>query len=571
MSLLNVYTGPSCFPIVKWKQILFLILSFALVAFGQPAWCSLCGLLTAVLGFALFWRVMWSIPSLKQQFWLATTWFTAVQLFQLSWLISHPYSYIYAVWFLCAFFLGLQFGLLSYWVRPHHVYSIWKCAALAGIWAIFEWSRLFFLSGFTWNPVGLALSGNLFSIQSVALAGVYGMSFWVIFTNLLTLRLWLLKKGVLSGFIVALAAAAPYLYGYGHFAYHQKQISAKSHNQEKISAVLVQTAFPIEEMLPFNTPNDALTYVQGEWKQILQILKKQQGKKIDIIVFPECVVPYGTYSPIFSHKVVANTVKQVLGKDALEKLPHPQEPFSEEIAMGNGTSLHMVSNAYWAQSIADIFDASVLIGLEDHQYNEDSTRQSFISAQFFVPGGNHALRYEKRVLLPMAEYIPSEWAKALAARYGVLGSFTHGLEAKVFHCKALPVGVSICYEETFGDLMRGNKHAGAQILANLTSDIWYPHSLLSQQHFDLARLRAIELGIPLIRACNTGITGAVDSFGRTLAILGDTPDEQHDTSDSLHVEVPIEHYNTLYSHLGDKLIVGLSALLAVAFFFANRK
>ncbi len=560
------YLGPTLFPIQSWKHLVFIPFSFLLVALGQPAWCSVCGLIASVIGFALFWRSMWGFPSIKHQFWLATAWFTGIQLFQLSWMLTHPYYYIFGVWIFFSFFLGLQFGILSYFVRPNYVFSLWKCAALAGIWAILEWSRLFFMSGFTWNPVGLALSGNLFSIQSVAIAGVYGMSFWAIFTNLLVLRFWLLKKK-LGAFLAALVAAiAPYIYGYGHFIYNSQTLSGATSADHNLTAILVQPAFPIEENLPFKTTRDALSYVHGEWKQILQILKKHLGKKIDLIVFPECTVPYGTYSPIFTHKSVTHDIQQILGHDAVLKLPDPQEPFAEDIAMVTTDPIKMVSNAYWAQSISNIFDASVLIGLEDHQYNEDDSRQSFISAQYFVPRGYESQRYDKRVLLPMGEYIPSEWLKNLASSYGVVGSYSPGDKAKVFQCRKIPVGVSICYEETFGDLMRGNKHEGAQVLANLTSDIWYPHSALPQQHFDHARLRAIELGMPLIRSCNTGITGAVDSFGRTIAVLGTTPEEQHDLSDALYIDVPIHHYPTLYSHFGDKLIITLSTLLALCFF-----
>ncbi len=117
--------------------------------------------------------------------------------------------------------------------------------------------------------------------------------------------------------------------------------------------------------------------------------------------------------------------------------------------------------------------------------------------------------------------------------------------------------------------MRYNKLKGANLLVNLTSDIWYPYSSLPQSHFDHARLRAVELGMPLARSCNTGITGAVDSFGRVLAVLGTNPQETHDLADSLQVQIPIFHYPTLYGLLGDKLIVALSSMLAACLFFTR--
>ena len=165
----------------------------------------------------------------------------------------------------------------------------------------------------------------------------------------------------------------------------------------------------------------------------------------------------------------------------------------------------------------------------------------------------------------MGEYIPFSFAKGLAEAYGLTGSFTHGKEAKVFNGK-IKMGLSICYEETYGHMMRENKHKGAEILLNLTSDIWYPNSRLIYQHFDLARLRTVENGIPLLRACNTGITAGIDSLGRVTAQLGKDGQNIEAISDSLRVAVPLYSYNTLYTYYGDWLIVGIS-LFAIGFCF----
>ena len=521
MPSMQHYSGPSVFPIGPWTHVILIVLSFGLVAFGQPTWCGSCGLAAAILGYALFWRSMWGLPTNWDRFWAGFAWFSLIQLFQLAWMLSHPYVYIYAIWSFFSFLFGVQFGLLCLLVRPANVISIWKNAAVAGVWALFEWSRLYFMSGFTWNPVGLALSGNLLAMQTAALAGVYGMSFWVIFVNLLGTRFWVLKRKAGPFILWSLAALFPYVYGYAHLVYYQHVVKNQGTPKE-LSTVLVQTAFPIEEMLPFKTIHEAIGYVQEEWKQIFKLLVKQQGKQIDLIIFPECTVPYGTYTPLFPYPAIAHAVKQVLGPEAAAKLPVPAEPYAEEVKQAAGP-VQLVSNAYIAQALADIFNANVLIGLEDVEETESKSRSAFISAQYFTPGGAAASRYDKQVLLPMAEYIPSSFWKTIAKHYGILGSFTPGQGAKIFDCRGVPFGTSICYEETFGNLMRDNRLKGANMLVNLTSDIWYPHSALSQSHFDHARLRAVELGIPLVRACNTGITGAVDSFGRVLSILGSTP------------------------------------------------
>ena len=130
------------------------------------------------------------------------------------------------------------------------------------------------------------------------------------------------------------------------------------------------------------------------------------------------------------------------------------------------------------------------------------------------------------------------------------------------HAAGVTFSPSICYEETFSDIVREGKTLGAHMLVNLTSDAWYPSSTLPLQHFEHARLRTVENGVPLIRACNNGITGAIDSYGRTIGIYGgDHPEEVEWTQGAIVVDVPLQNHWTLYSHTGDKLIAGVSAAI----------
>jgi apolipoprotein N-acyltransferase len=198
-------------------------------------------------------------------------------------------------------------------------------------------------------------------------------------------------------------------------------------------------------------------------------------------------------------------------------LPELKAPLALEISTKEG-KVWQVTNGYFCQALANIFNADLVTGLQDDQWVKDDEMRSFSSGIYFFPGGEVGLRYEKQVLLPMAEYIPFDFCKEYAKEYGISSSFCKGLEAKVFPgCKA-PFGLCICYEETYGHLMRENRVKGAEVLINLTSDVWYPNSSLPKRHFDHARLRSVEMGIPLLRACNTGITAAINSVGKLLAL-----------------------------------------------------
>ncbi len=550
----------------KQKAICFL-LSFLVVALGQPATCWWCALLAAGCGFAIFWRFLLTIQHASTRFWLGAVWFTLVQLVQLAWAISHPYLYIYGVWFFTAFFLGLQFGLICAFITPARVFRLKWNLALTGAWVLLEWSRLFILSGSSWNPVGLAFAGSTVSLQMASLWGVYGLSFWVMLVNFFALRMWLTYAIVQTPVSQKAEASIVWLFAYClPFIMGSIQVSLHGPSLEKTASyahgdfwtVLVQTNFPVEEIIPFESPQDAVDFVADEWRQILTLLQPYLHQKNDLIVTPEYVVPFGTFNPLFRHEMVKKTFADVLGKEAVKALPS-FEPHLAYAVKTDAGDVWMVNNAYWAQAIANVFKANLVVGFEDREHEEGKDPECFNAAYFFCPHGGGMQRYEKRVLVPMAEYIPFEFCRKMAAAYGITGSFSPGKEAKVVNCGITPVGLSICYEETYGHLMRENRQKGAEVLVNLTNDGWYPFSSLPKQHFEHARLRTVEMGIPLIRSCNTGITGGIDCLGRDLAILHDGKGNYDNHSGALRISVPIYTYQTLYAQTGDAPAILVSA------------
>lgn len=514
------------------RGILFL-LSLLLVGWGQPATCPLCGLIAAGCGFALFWSLLIGIEGWRSRFWLSSLWFALVQGIQLHWMVGHPYLYIYIVWMGLSLLFGMQFGFVSAWITKERLHQWLFVLAVASALVGMEWLRLFIFSGYSLNPAGLALGGATLSLQLASVIGVFGLSFIVYLTNL-----FLLRKNYALFFLLF---ALPYVYGWG-----QLQLTRSSSAPVKTVA-LVQTAFPCEEALEFKSGDEMIQYVFNEWVTILSLLREHQGKKIDLIVLPEYVVPYGTFYVIYSLNDVMHAFYTQLGEEALKKLPQKEE----HLVMRVGGE-ERVNNAYWIQALANVFEADVLAGLEDNEEGEH-----YSVAYLVHPFQNAMHRYEKRVLLPLGEYIPFEWCRTLAASYGVTGSFIPGKEAKVFPARCGWIAPSICYEETFGHLMREARVNGSEVLVNLTNDGWYPHSLLPRQHLEHARLRTVEAGVPLIRSCNTGITSAIDSHGEIIAILGETRQEQEDLPGVLVVEVPINTYSTLYTKFGDYLILSI--------------
>lgn len=554
------------------QQMLFYFFSWLIVAFGQPAWNSVLGIASSAFGYALFLRVLLCYSSWKHRFLLSVSWFALVQFIQLSWFLSHPYIYIYAVFLIISLLLGIQFGILGIFIDQQHFQKLGSLLAIAGLWTLMEWSRLFFFSGFSWNPSGLALTSTIYSFQMASLAGVFGLSFWVIWVNLLAVKFWVFNRTFTYAGLWLAAVMVPYVYGTIQIGIHSQKFTEG--DASSLNVVLVQPAFPVEEEMDFKDKHALMKYVLNEWRQILTITKKQQGKPIDLIVLPEFVVPYGTYSFVYPFEEVKRAFIDIFGGESVKVLPSLKLPLASTFT----DSGYLVNNAYWAQSLANLFRSGILVGLEDAERTPQGI-ELYSAAVYFRPIEDHPNddflkplgRYDKRVLVPMGEYIPFAFCRSLASSYGVYGSFTCGKEAKIFKANNCSFGVSICYEETFGDIVRENKVLGASLLANLTNDAWYPYSRLAQQHFDHAKVRTVECGIPMVRACNTGLTGAVDSLGRDISLLKREGVPLDVLSDSLHVKVPLYTYSTLYTQVGDGFIVALSAMLVLFFLRFNPK
>ncbi len=129
--------------------------------------------------------------------------------------------------------------------------------------------------------------------------------------------------------------------------------------------------------------------------------------------------------------------------------------------------------------------------------------------------------YDKRHLVPFGEYFPvpdmvRRWMQVLEMPYSDLGAGPP--RPQLLHARGLPVATFICYEAVFGNEIIRDLPA-ARLLVNVSNDAWFGRSFAPYQHFQIARLRAIETGRDLVRATNTGVTALVDASGRVQARL----------------------------------------------------
>ena len=132
--------------------------------------------------------------------------------------------------------------------------------------------------------------------------------------------------------------------------------------------------------------------------------------------------------------------------------------------------------------------------------------------------------YDKVHLVPFGEYLPKFLDRIIRAAglrqfISIPGGFEPSEERTTLSVPGLPpVAATICYEAIFPDdfLPDGPR---PDLILNVTNDAWFGLTPGPYQHFAQARLRAVEEGLPLVRAANTGISAVVDPYGRVVASL----------------------------------------------------
>jgi apolipoprotein N-acyltransferase len=161
--------------------------------------------------------------------------------------------------------------------------------------------------------------------------------------------------------------------------------------------------------------------------------------------------------------------------------------------------------------------------------------------------------------VPFGEYVPLKrllfFVDAIAAE---IGDFTPGRARVIFPLEGAPFGTVICYEVIFPDLFRRFVAGGARFMVNITNDAWFGESGGPLQHLATVPLRAVENGVAVVRAANTGVTALVLPDGRIGPRLGLFQ------RGALRVDVPLATARTFYTRYGDLFAYAASAVTAAA-------
>jgi apolipoprotein N-acyltransferase len=397
--------------------------------------------------------------------------------------------------------------------------------AFASAWAIGEWLRGTAFTGFPWLASGYAQVDGPFA-GFAPLAGVYGVG-WV-----LALAAALIVQAVLA--LLRRRREAREASSSGeHTRGGAAQIAAPA--GVALALIAAGLLLPLARWtVPANAPL-TVRLLQGDVKQEMKfeeagmraaIDQYQQmitSKPADLIVTPETAIP-----------VLA------------QQLP---APFASAV-----------------RSFSDSTGTAILFGAIGGSVTPEGRVVDYTNSLFGVtPGTREIYRYDKHHLVPFGEFVPWGFRWFVNLMSIPLGDFARGGPVqKPFVVHNQPVAVDICYEDIFGEeiartIRESDTPAG--VLVNSTNLAWFGDTIALDQHLQIARMRSLETGRPMLRATNTGMTAAIDANGKVIGRL--TPY----TLGSLDVTVQGTAGRTPYVTSGNNTVLAVSLFL-LAFGFA---
>jgi apolipoprotein N-acyltransferase len=175
----------------------------------------------------------------------------------------------------------------------------------------------------------------------------------------------------------------------------------------------------------------------------------------------------------------------------------------------------LANNPYDRVRYQDKLSGTYLITGIPERKNIDGINQNFNSSIILKPDGSFAT-YQKIFLVPFAEYVPffRNWITKMN-QFDDIGSFYPGSEYKTFNIDDFKASILICYDSSSPQIVEKMVDNGAEIIFIITNDS-YVGQFMPYQHFQLARLRAVEQRVPIIQSANTGISGIILPSGKII-------------------------------------------------------
>jgi apolipoprotein N-acyltransferase len=363
-------------------------------------------------------------------------------------------------------FLAFYYGFAAALARLLWSDGMGRIAALAFAFGIGEWLRGTLFTGFPWNAVGYGAMPVPLLMQSAGVVGIAGMNALAVFVFAAPALIGTRRGRGLGLSLAALLFAAQLGYGY-----HALNVVPAPENETTVIR-LVQPV--IDQAMKLD--DSARAEIFERHLAFSAARPAEDGKRPDIVVWPETSIPFIlTDNP-----------------DALVRIAAVLEDDQVLIAgavrtegAGSGKAPRYYNSIYAVDGRGQIIGAADKVHL--------------------VPFGEY---------MPFAEVFESLGVDAVA----MPGGFSAAREPQLLNALGKGLYPLICYEAIFPSEITGAADAAAALL-NVTNDAWFGRTPGPYQHFHQARLRAVERGLPLIRAANNGISAVVDAKGRVVAGL----------------------------------------------------
>ncbi|MFK7855512.1 MAG: apolipoprotein N-acyltransferase [Granulosicoccus sp.] len=276
-------------------------------------------------------------------------------------------------------------------------------------------------------------------------------------------------------------------------------------------------------------------------------------------------------SPVTVRMVQANIPQEM--KFSRERL---QNALNQYVGMSTGKSLQDVDLIIWPETAIPTYFDRVDAALEPFINSMDAQGVDILSGGFQRDGDNiyNAVRqlggdravYRKRHLVPFGEYMPLRFILDFAARYIdiPMSDLAAGSGPHVpLQMQGTSIGVSICYEDVYGEEMRALLPASG-LLVNVSNDAWFGDSSAPHQHEQKAQMRAREFARPLVRVTNTGVSSAIDHNGNILGRI------KHNEAGTLDISVQPRSGQTLYASTGNWPVIVVALMLLVFVVFKSK-
>ena len=376
------------------------------------------------------------------------------------------------------------------------------------------------ITGLPWDLLGVSQIDNLMLTRLAPITGAYGISFVIAAVN----ALWMLRISVRERRWTRPALTAAGVLMVLLYVGFLRQARGTRR------AVATATATLVQENLEVGAANTGPAETAGQMLGSFAQWSLHPGARV-LLGIPEL---RGTPSVTFE------SLKGPIRTD-LVVWPESPAPFEERDAAFREAISALARAANAPVIVGNIGIDAVPAGEGNRRGYELHNSASFVTAD-----GNFAGRYDKMHLVPFGEYVPFKSLFFFAGNLlAEVGSFDAGQSRDVFAAGGHRYGTFICYESIFADEIRQYVGQGADVLVNISNDGWYGDTSAAWQHLNMVRMRAIENHRWVLRATNTGVTAAINPYGRVTAAA-----PRHIRT-AIAVRFGYEHDVTFYAAHGD--------------------